>query len=119
MYGIYAKLRDERGLTDYKVSKLTGIGQSTFSDWKSGKTKPKLAKLEKIAEVLGVSLEYLMTGKEPEGYYLNDETARIAQEVYDDPDLRMLFSASRDARPEDIRLAADLLRRLKETNPDG
>lgn len=119
MYDIYARLRDERGLTDYKVSKLSGVNQSTFSDWKSGRSVPKQQKLEKIAEVLGVSLEYLMTGKEQKAYYLNDETARIAQEVYDDPDLRMLFSASRNARPEDIRLAADLLKRLKETNPDG
>lgn len=119
MYEIYARIRDKMGLTDYKVSKLSGVNQSTFSDWKSGRSVPKQQKLEKIAEVLGVSLEYLMTGKEPEGYYLNEETARIAQEVYDDPDLRMLFDASRSARPEDIRLAADLLRRLKETNPYG
>lgn len=52
-------------------------------------------------------------------YYTDPETARIAQEVFDNPDLRMLFSAARDAKPEDIKLAADMLRRFKETNPDG
>lgn len=52
-------------------------------------------------------------------YYTDPETAQIAQEVFDDPDLRMLFSAARDAKPADIKLAADMLRRFKETNPDG
>lgn len=52
-------------------------------------------------------------------YYTDPETAKIAQEVFDNPDLRMLFSAARDAKPEDIKLAADMLKRFKETNPDG
>ena len=52
-------------------------------------------------------------------YYTDPETARIAQEVFDDPNLRMLFHAARDAKPEDIKLAADMLKRFKETNPDG
>ena len=56
---------------------------------------------------------------QPEQYYLNPETARIAQEVYDDPDLRLLFDASRDSKPEDIRMAAEMLRRFKDTNPSG
>ena len=52
-------------------------------------------------------------------YYTDPETAKVAQEVFDNPDLRMLFHAARDAKPEDIKLAADMLRRFKETNPDG
>lgn len=52
-------------------------------------------------------------------YYTDPETAQLAQEVFDNPDLRILFSAARDAKPEDIKLAADMLRRFKETNPDG
>lgn len=54
-----------------------------------------------------------------DGYYLDEETAKVAQEVFDDPDLRVLFDAARGSRPEDIRMAADMLRRFKETNPDG
>lgn len=56
MYNKYVELRDERGLTDYKVSLDTGISKSTFTDWKNGRSKPKVEKLRKIAEYFNVSI---------------------------------------------------------------
>lgn len=64
MYEIYCKLRDSKGVKDSDVVKATGITKSTFSDWKSGRSKPKNDKLQKIAEYFDVSVEYLMTGTE-------------------------------------------------------
>lgn len=75
MYEIFAKLLKERGVTAYKVSKATGIAGSTFSDWKSGRSTPKQDKLQKIADYFGVSVDFLITGKE--------ETA-VAQETHVD-----------------------------------
>ena len=63
MYEIYCKLRDKRGLKDADVVKATGITKSTFSDWKSGRSKPKQDKLQKIADFFEVSLDYLTTGE--------------------------------------------------------
>ena len=60
MYEKYMKLRDEKGVTDYAVAAATGIGASTFSDWKSGRSKPKVDKLAKIAEYFGVTIEELI-----------------------------------------------------------
>lgn len=57
MYTKYAELRDERGISDYEVSKLTGIPKSTFSDWKSGRSCPKADKLLALAELFNVPLE--------------------------------------------------------------
>lgn len=51
-YEKYSEHRDKRGMTDYKMSVLTGIAKSTFSDWKHGKSTPKLENLLKIAKVL-------------------------------------------------------------------
>lgn len=62
-YGTYAALRDKKGLNDYQVSKLTGIAASTFSDWKNGRSRPKIEKMVKIATALGVTVEALI---EPE-----------------------------------------------------
>lgn len=58
MYRKYVELRDSKGLTDYKVSLETGITKSTFTDWKTGRSKPKLEKLAKIAEYFGVTVDY-------------------------------------------------------------
>lgn len=46
-------------------------------------------------------------------YYLNPETAKLAQEIHDDPELRILMDASRDLEPEDIRFVVDLVKKLK------
>ena len=64
MYEIYCKLRDAMGVKDADVVKATGITKSTFSDWKSGRSKPKDEILQKIADFFGVTAEYLRTGKE-------------------------------------------------------
>ena len=63
-YESYCKIRDMKGYKDSHVATATGIGKSTFSDWKSGRSKPKNDKLQLIADFFGVSLEYLMTGKD-------------------------------------------------------
>ena len=118
MYEIYAKLRDEKGLTDYQVAKETGINSSMFADWKNGRSVPKIDRLLKIAHYFNVSVSYLI-GEDIDGYYLNKETAETAQEIFDNPDLRILFHAARDSRPENLRLAAEMLQRFKETNNDG
>lgn len=60
MYEKYIKIRDKKGVTDYQVAKDTGITKSTFTDWKNGRSKPKLDKLKKISDYFGVSLEYFL-----------------------------------------------------------
>lgn len=59
-YEKYVKLRDERGLTDYQVSKQTGISSATLSEWKSGRYVPKIDKIIKIADLFDVSLDSLL-----------------------------------------------------------
>lgn len=66
MYEIFLKLLEKEGVTAYKVGKETGIAGSTFTDWKTGRSVPKQEKLQKIADYFNVSVDYLMTGKEPE-----------------------------------------------------
>lgn len=60
MYEIFEKLMRERGLTAYRISRDTGVSQTTLSDWKHGRSTPKLDKLQKLAAYLGVPLSYLM-----------------------------------------------------------
>ena len=79
-------------------------------------------RLLKIANYIGMTVDQLtgvQTDAQPGGYYVNEDTARTAQQIFDDPYLRILFDAAQDSRPEDLQMAADLLRRLKKTNPDG
>lgn len=60
MYERYVELRDKKGVTDYRVSKDTGISRSTFTDWKNGRSAPKVEKLLLLAEYFDVPVEYLI-----------------------------------------------------------
>ena len=119
MWEIFEKLMKAKGVRMSDVSRETGVSYSTFTDWKTGRYTPKADKMQKIADYFGVTVEYLMTGEKNDGYYLNPETAKAAQELFENPEYRVLFDAARGSSAEDIYMAADLLRRLKATNPDG
>ena len=64
MYEIFEKLLNEHGVTAYRVAKETGVTTATLTSWKQGKYTPKPEKMQKIADYFGVSLTYLMTGKD-------------------------------------------------------
>ena len=72
LMGSYLKYEFQRmkaGLTNAEVASLTGLSQSTFSYWKSGKRSPKLDTLAKIASALGCDVKDLIGGYEKLGVY--------------------------------------------------
>lgn len=67
MYERYAVLRDKKGVTDYRVAVDTGITKSTFSDWKNGRSNPKLDKLLLLAKYFDVPVEYFAEDSDEKG----------------------------------------------------
>ena len=59
-YSRFEELLKMNKTTVYRVSKETGIANSTFTDWKNGRSYPKSDKLKKIADYFGVSLDVLL-----------------------------------------------------------
>lgn len=66
MYKKFQSLLDKTNKTPYQVSKDTGVSQSTLSDWKNGRSKPKFDKLMTLAKYFGVPVEYFAEEKEGE-----------------------------------------------------
>lgn len=60
MYSKFLELLAQKQVTPYQVSKATGISESTLSDWKHGKCKPKVDKLMKLADYFGVDVIYFL-----------------------------------------------------------
>lgn len=106
------KARDIRA---YQMEQDLGLARGYVS--KLDKCSPSGVNLLNIANYLDVSVDYLL-GNESE-HYVDPKTAATAQELFNNPDLRMLFDAAKDADPKDLQMAAEMLRRFKETNPDG
>ena len=57
------QIMEEQGISQYKLSKMTGISTKTISDWRSKKTNPGSDKIMIICEALQVSPEMLLTGR--------------------------------------------------------
>lgn len=60
MYEKFEKLLNERGLTPYRVHKDTGVSQATLSDWKRGRSTPKVDKLQILANYFDVPVTYFL-----------------------------------------------------------
>lgn len=60
MYERFLELLNKHQTTAYQVAKATGISQNTFSDWKKGRSTPKIDKMQKIADYFGVTTDYLL-----------------------------------------------------------
>ena len=114
------------GYNQADLARHMKVSTATTAKWCTGQTMPRIDKIQSICNWLGVdkatlldtSADGLFSAHQSE-YYINKETAKIAQEVFDNPDLRILFDAARNVKPENIKLAAEMLRRFKETNTDG
>lgn len=106
---------EQRGISISKLERECGFANAYIAGLRKG-TMPA-DRLQKVADFLGVSYAYLLTGEEDEGtYYVNPETADMAQELYDNKDLRLLFDASRNATPEQLRLIRDLVLQMTKGN---
>lgn len=122
MYKNFEELCKEKGVKPVEVSRETGVSTATLSSWKTGRYIPKTDKLQKIADYFGVPLERLTHVDASDGaervYYFTPETAAVAQEIFENRNMRILFDAAKGSRPEDLQMAADLLARLKGDNID-
>ena len=108
-------LRKAKGISQGDLEKELGFSNGSISKWKS--SMPTYSRLQKLADYFDVSVKYLTTGEEKnvtETYYLNDETAEMAQQLFENRNLRVLFDAAKDATPEDLKTTYDMLMALKK-----
>ena len=117
MYEKFEELLKKHNVTAYRVAKETGVTTATLTSWKQGKYTPKLEKLQKIADYFGVDTDYFSDGEESkakssnQGYYIDEETAKTAQEIYDND--KILFDVYKTADKERLVEFAKKLAELR------
>ena len=104
------RLRKDRKLSQTDLAEAIGVSTAAISSYETGAHVPPLDVIQLLATFFHVPIVDI-TGDDRE-YYMSDTTAALAQELFDNPDLRMLLDAGRKAKPEDIQMAAEMLRRL-------
>ena len=104
----------ERKIPLSRLERACGFANGYIGQLKKGSLPDD--RLVKISDYLGVTPEYIQTGTVSEQYYINPDTAKIAQWIFDNRDMRLLFESAKGNSPENLRLAAELLERMKKTN---
>ena len=110
----YLRVRDN--LSQAELADKLGVAKSTIIMYEVGKREPDFETLEAIADFFNVDMNFLLgkDGSENDHYYLNDETREIAQEVFENPDMRTLFKVARDIPPERLKAHIEFMKSLKE-----
>ena len=133
--------REKKGYTLEELGNRVGVGKSTIRKWENGIIKNmRRDKIQILAEVLGCSPldfidvdekviekykkeldEYAVRQQEIEDakgtsdiYYKDIETQEIAQQIFQNEELRLLFDAAKDASPEDLKTVHTMLTALKK-----
>ena len=57
--------------------------------------------------------EYIRTGKNSNEYYTNTETAQVAQEIFENKELKALFDVQKDMDPDDWKALHSMALALK------
>ena len=113
---LYEKIQTlckEHKVSIRKLERDLDFGNNTIGKWKT--STPNADKLQKVADYFNVSTEYLLTGKEKEGgeeYYLNPDARDMAQFLFDNPEYKVLFDASRKVKKEDIQFVKEMMDRM-------
>lgn len=109
------EIAKKKKVSIYKIETDLGLSNGSIHKW--AKHTPIADKINAVADYLGVSANYLMYGEEMEEdpkYYLNPETARIAQEIFENSEMRALFDAASDIAPENLQLVYQMVLALKK-----
>lgn len=124
---IFKRLRTSSGLTQAEFAEKIGISRSTIGMYETGAREPDFETLEAIADFFNVDTDYLLGRTEktellPEtigNYYLNDDAREMAQFMFENPEYKVLFDASRKVKKEDIEFVKQMIDRMRGDYDDA
>ena len=117
---VLRSLRIECGWTQEELGNRIGTSKSAVANWETGLRVPKADKLEEIADLFNVDLDYLL-GKTTKTtrlarMYSDEESDRMSKymDYLKNIDLRNLLDAAHGHKREDIEMVIGILNRMKK-----
>ena len=117
-------LRTKKGYSQDDIANMLGYKSfTTILKWESGVSEPPLKALKKLSEIFNIDMNDLATKKlayntneDNNAYYLDDDARDMAQFLYENPDYKVLFDASRKVKKEDIEFVKEMIDRMSNKN---
>ena len=122
--GIYDKIKElckKKGISVSGVERELGFARGSLC--KIDKNKPSGDRIRRLANYFDVPLDYFVDDVKVQNsgqqkVYYDAETLEFAQAIFDDPELRALMKAAMSVPKESQASLAQLLKTMKETNPN-
>lgn len=113
------RLMEIKGKDRNDLCRDLGFKYTTFSDWINAKTYPRIDKIEMMANYFGVSKSDLVEehSEYPE-YYLDNDARDLAEFLFENPEYKVLFDASRKVKKEDIEFVKQMMDRMRGGTDD-
>lgn len=118
------KLRKEKKVTQEQLAKIIGVERSSIGKYETG-TQPSTDIMKRIADYFGVTVDYLLGREEtkkapvsPAVTTEDEELMEYLEELRSRPEMRMLFSLSKNATKEDVEDAVRIIEALRKGRRD-
>lgn len=103
----------ENNINQVELSKILGVSESTVGKWILCKAIPRMGVIQKLSDYFHVGKSYFLEEDANTGYYTDPTVNAYAEQLRTNPNMRLLFDATKDMKKEDIDYVVDLVNRLK------
>ncbi len=107
--------------TQKEVADAIGVSPQTFNTWCQGIALPRMGKVQLLADYFGIGKTDLIDDKPDRPadlYYLNDDARDMAQFLFENPEYKVLFDASRKVKKDDIEFIKQMIDRVRGDEDD-
>lgn len=109
---------NKHDMTQLELAKKLGVGTTSVYNWCNGIKTPRMDKVDAMCNLFHCNRSDLMEEKTEESsdpvYYLNDDAREMAQFMFENPEYKVLFDASRKVRKEDIEFVKEFIDRFSD-----
>lgn len=102
-------------MTQAELADLMQVSTATVSNWCKGIKLPRMDKVDRICNILEIKRSDLMEdineAPTPQ-YYFNEDARDMAQFMFENPEYKVLFDASRKVKKEDIQFVKEMIDRM-------
>ncbi len=114
------KFRKLNKLTQEELANKMGVSDKTISSWEIDRTEPDIGTIQKLALYFGCEIsdlvgesEQLYVKESGQPYYLNDDVRDLAQELFDNRELKLVMNASRKLSKKSLTDLKNIIDNMK------
>ena len=108
-----AELRKAKGWTQVELAERLNVSDKTVSKWESEAGYPEYTMLPKLADIFGVSLDYLMTGKKMQPEIITMSKAELCAK---NDDVTLLKDINYQQKDENNKCLIDYIKQYESLN---